>query len=69
MCSVINLENDFKEKVESLRNEIKNLHLPKEFADYFIAPFKGIGEGNINNYEKLEASLTDKDRKRSGIEY
>ena len=67
--TVIDLENDFKEKVESLRNEIENYHLPKEFADYFIAPFKGIGEGNINNYEKLEASLIDKDRKRSGIEY
>lgn len=44
--------------------------IPKEFADYFNAPFKGIGDGNIiDYYSKLVASLTDTARKRSVIEY
>ena len=43
--------------------------IPAEFADYFTAPFKGIGSGNIDNYSKLVSSLTDAARKRSVIEY
>jgi len=43
--------------------------IPTEFADYFTAPFKGIGPGNIDNYSKLVSSLTDAARKRSVIEY
>ena len=43
--------------------------IPSEFADYFTAPFKGIGMGNIDNYAKLVSSLTDAARKRSVIEY
>ena len=43
--------------------------IPAEFADYFTAPFKGIGPGNIDNYSKLVSSLTDAARKRSVIEY
>ena len=43
--------------------------IPPEFADYFTAPFKGIGPGNIDNYSKLVSSLTDAARKRSVIEY
>ena len=42
--------------------------LPSEFAEYFNAPFKGIG-GSINYYEKLEDSLTDPAKQRSTIEY
>ena len=69
MPTVIDLENDFKEKVESLRNEINSYHLPKEFAEHFTAPFKGVGQGNINYYEKLEDSLTDRVKTRSVLEY
>ena len=69
MPTVIDLENDFKEKVESLRNEINSYHLPKDFAEHFSAPFKGVGQGNINYYEKLEDSLTDRARTRSVLEY
>ena len=69
MPTVIDLENDFKEKVESLRNEINSYHLPKEFAEHFSAPFKGVGQGNINYYEKLEDSLTDRVKTRSVLEY
>jgi hypothetical protein len=69
MPTVIDLENDFKEKVESLRNEINSYHLPKEFAEHFSAPFKGVGQGNINYYEKLEDSLTDRAKTRSVLEY
>lgn len=69
MPTVIDLENDFKEKVESLRNEINSYHLPKEFAEHFTAPFKGVGQGNINYYEKLEDSLTDRAKTRSILEY
>lgn len=67
--TVIDMENKFKEKIEALRNEIKSRQLPAEFADYFIAPFKGIGNGNINYYKRLEENLTDASRKRSVIEY
>ena len=49
-------------------NEEKR-QIPSEFADYFTAPFKGIGPGNIDNYAKLVSSLTDAARKRSVIEY
>ncbi len=42
--------------------------LPSEFAEYFNAPFRGIG-GSVNYYEKLEDSLTDPAKKRSCIEY
>ena len=45
-----------------------NCKLPSEFADYFNAPFRGIG-GCINYYEKLEDSLTDPAKKRSSFEY
>ena len=45
-----------------------NRKLPSEFADYFNAPFRGIG-GCINYYEKLEDSLTDPAKKRSSFEY
>ena len=69
MPTVIDLENDFKEKVESLRNEINSYHLPKEFAEHFSAPFKGVGQGNINYFEKLEDSLTDRAKTRSVLEY
>ena len=67
--TVIDLENDFKEKVESLRNEIGSYHLPKEFAEHFTAPFRGIGTGNIDYYKQLEDSLTDRAKKRSVLEY
>jgi hypothetical protein len=67
--TVIDMENKFKEKIEALRNEIKSRQLPAEFADYFIAPFKGIGNGNINYYKRLEENLTDASRERSVIEY
>jgi hypothetical protein len=67
--TVIDMENKFKEKIETLRNEIKSRQLPAEFADYFIAPFKGIGNGNINYYKRLEENLTDVSRERSVIEY
>ncbi len=67
--TVIDMENKFKEKIEALRNEIKSRQLPAEFADYFIAPFKGIGNGNINYYKRLEENLTDAFRERSVIEY
>lgn len=43
--------------------------LPSEFAEYFNAPFKGIGPNNINYYDRLEDSLTDPAKKRSTIEY
>lgn len=43
--------------------------IPSEFAEYFSAPFKGIGPGNIDNYSRLVSSLTDAARKRSVIEY
>ena len=43
--------------------------IPAEFADYFTAPFKGIGTGNINYYKRLEENLTDVSRERSVIEY
>ncbi len=69
MPTVIDLENDFKEKVESLRNEIGSYHLPKEFAEHFTAPFRGIGTGNIDYYTQLEDSLTDRAKKRSVLEY
>ena len=69
MPTVIDLENDFKEKVESLRNEIGNYHLPKDFAEHFTAPFRGIGTGNIDYYKQLEDSLTDRAKKRSVLEY
>lgn len=69
MTTVIDLENDFKEKVESLRNEISSYHLPKEFADYFSATFKGIGPGHIDYYKQLEESLTDRAKQRSVMEY
>ena len=69
MPTVIDLENDFKEKVKSLRNEINSYHLPKDFAEHFSAPFKGVGQGNINYYEKLEDSLTDRAKTRSVLEY
>ena len=59
------MENKFKEKIEALRNEIKSRQLSAEFADYFIAPFKGIGNGNINYYKRLEENLTDASRERS----
>ena len=67
--TVIDMENKFKEKIEALRNEIKSRQLPAGFADYFIAPFKGIGTGNINYYKRLEENLTDVSRERSVIEY
>ena len=67
--TVIDMENKFKEKIEALRNEIKSRQLPAEFADYFMAPFKGIGNGNINYYKRLEENLTDVSRERSVIEY
>lgn len=67
--TVIDLENDFKEKVESLRNEIGSYHLPKDFAEHFTAPFRGIGTGNIDYYKQLEDSLTDRAKKRSVLEY
>lgn len=67
--TVIDMENKFKEKIEALRKEIKSRQLPAEFADYFIAPFKGIGNGNINYYKRLEENLTDASRERSVIEY
>lgn len=67
--TVIDMENKFKEKIETLRNEIKSRQLSAEFADYFIAPFKGIGNGNINYYKRLEENLTDASRERSVIEY
>lgn len=67
--TVIDMENKFKEKIEALRNEIKSRQLPAEFADCFIAPFKGIGNGNINYYKRLEENLTDASRERSVIEY
>ena len=69
MPTVIDLENDFKEKVESLRNEISSYHLPKDFAEHFTAPFRGIGTGNIDYYKQLEDSLTDRAKKRSVLEY
>ena len=43
--------------------------IPAEFADYFNAPFKGIGPNNIDYYSKLVSSLTDVARVRSGYEY
>ena len=43
--------------------------LTSEFAEYFNAPFKGIGPNNINYYDRLEDSLTDPAKKRSTIEY
>lgn len=43
--------------------------IPSEFGDYFTAPFKGIGTGNIDKYSRLVSSLTDAARKRSVIEY
>ena len=67
--TVIDMENKFKEKIEALCNEIKSRQLPAEFADYFMAPFKGIGNGNINYYKRLEENLTDVSRERSVIEY
>ena len=67
--TIIDMDNKFKEKIEALRNEIKSRQLPAEFADYFIAPFKGIGNGNINYYKRLEENLTDASRERSVIEY
>ncbi len=67
--TVIDLDDKFKERIEALRNEINNHKLPPEFADYFNAPFKGVGQGNINYYERLEDSLTDKAIKRSVLEY
>lgn len=67
--TVIDMENKFKEKIEALRNEIKSRQLPAGFPDYFIAPFKGIGNGNINYYKRLEENLTDASRERSVIEY
>lgn len=67
--TVIDMENKFKEKIEALRDEIKSRQLPAEFADYFMAPFKGIGNGNINYYKRLEENLTDVSRERSVIEY
>lgn len=67
--TVIDMENKFKEKIEALRNEIKSRQLPAEFADYFIASFKGIGNGNINYYKRLEENLTDASRERSVMEY
>lgn len=42
--------------------------IPKEFADYFNASFKGIGPHNIDNYSKLVSSLTDEARIRSDYE-
>jgi len=52
------------------RSETKSIkrQIPSEFAEYFNAPFKGIG-GNINFYEKLVSSLTDVTRERSSYEY
>lgn len=43
--------------------------IPKEFADYFNAPFKGIGPNTIDYYSKLVSSLTDAARERKGYEY
>ena len=67
--TVIDMDNKFKEKIEALHDEIKAHQLPAEFADYFMAPFKGIGNGNINYYKRLEENLTDASRERSVIEY
>lgn len=67
--TIIDLDNKFKEKIESLHDEMKARQLPAGFADYFIAPFKGIGTGNINYYKRLEENLTDVSRERSVIEY
>ena len=67
--TIIDLDNKFKEKIEALHDEIKSRQLPAGFADYFIAPFKGIGTGNINYYKRLEENLTDVTKERSVIEY
>ena len=67
--TIIDLDNKFKEKIEALHDEIKVRQLPAGFADYFIAPFKGIGTGNINYYKRLEENLTDVTKERSVIEY
>ena len=67
--TIIDLDNKFKEKIDSLHDEIKARQLPTDFADYFIAPFKGIGTGNINYYKRLEENLTDVNKERSVIEY
>lgn len=67
--TIIDLDNKFKEKIEALADEIKSRQLPAEFADYFNAPFKGIGQGNINYYTRLEECLTDATKKRTVIEY
>lgn len=66
--------SDTKDEQSSLTTmpKVKNKEkrqIPSEFADYFTAPFKGIGPGNIDNYSKLVSSLTDTARKRSVIEY
>ena len=66
---IIDLDNKFKDKIEALHDEIKARQLPSEFADYFTAPFKGIGPGNINYFKRLEENLTDVTKERSVIEY
>lgn len=53
---------------KSETNDI-NCKLPSEFADYFVASFKGIGPNNINLYKRLEENLTDTKIERSVIEY
>lgn len=55
--------------IKKQQGSVCNHQIPTEFADYFTAPFKGIGQGNIDNYSKLVSSLTDAARKRSVIEY
>lgn len=67
--TIIDLDNKFKNKIESLHDEIKARQLPKEFADYFIASFKGFSPGSINYYKRLEENLTDVTKERSVIEY
>ena len=67
--TIIDLDNKFKDKIEALHDEIKARQLPPEFADYFTAPFKGIGPDNINYYKRLEENLTDVTKERSFIEY
>lgn len=54
---------------EQIVPKIIKRKLPSEFAEYFNAPFKGIGPNNINYYDRLEDSLTDPAKKRSTIEY
>ena len=58
------------EETKAQKEETVIRQIPADFANYFVAPFRGIGQGNIiNYYTKLEESLTNPAKTRSSLEY